>query len=1279
MQYGILGTLEVSEDGRAIGVVGAKQGALLAMLLLHPNGVVSSDRLIDALWEAEPPDTALKALQVHVSQLRKLLGKHHVETRPPGYLLRVDSDALDLERFQRLYDAGEWAEALSLWRGPPLAEFAHRQFAQAEIMRLEELRLACLEQRIERDLASGRHAEVVGELESLVNDRPLRELLRCQLMLALYRAGRQAEALDAYQAARSALVEELGIEPGKLLRELHQAILNQDPALDLTITDRTELEQSSAATRAPLDSDITAREVRKTVTGVFVGVAVSSALGEQVDPEALRRVISRIFGEVEAAVERHGGRVETVVSDAITAVFGLPVAHEDDALRAVRATAEARDALAGFAAELTAGWELRLHVRIGISTGEVVTGGDGGRQPWATGVPLTVSSHLAQHADPGDIMLDDATRRLVRDAVVAEPTNEVWRLAEVIDTFPGLARRLVSPMVGRERERRRLHDAFGQAVGDRSCQLFTVLGLAGVGKSRLVDEFVRELAGQALVARGRCLPYGEGITFWPLLEAVKGAAALADDDSPEESRAKLMLALKGEPDGELVSQQVAELIGLAETAGGTEDGFAAVRALFETLAGTQPLLLVFDDIHWGETTFLDLLEYIADAAHGAPILLICLARPELLDIRPGWGGGKLNATSVLLEPLSDEESGRLIENLVGQAELAEEVGKRIADAAEGNPLFVEEMLSMLIDDGFLVREHGRWTATHDLASVPVPPTIQALLAARLDRLGADERAVIERGAVEGKVFHEGAVARLAPESLRSSVGTHLAALVRKELIRPDRPELVGERAFRFRHLLIRDAAYDSIPKTTRAELHELFGRWLEARTGDRIPGYEEIIGYHLEQTYLYRAEIGPLDNETRPLAREAAARLGSAGHRAFTRGDAAAAVNLISRAVALLPADDPARVGLIPNVRVVQGLSGDLSWADRVLTEAVAAAAAKDDRRLEAHALVQRGFLRLFTQPDVAPRELFEVAEDAISVFQEFSDELGLARAWRLVAQAHYLARKGGPSAEASARALEHVRRSGDRLELREIVEWLCVALMLGPTPAPEAGARCEQLLADAERDPILAPTVLSVLANIHAMQGRMEKADDLLARWRLAVSELGESIWLFAINFGFFTLVDDPIATERELRPGYEALKRIGEQSHFSSVAGLLSRAMCAQGRYEEAERLSRESEEAARANDIHSHILWRTTRAQVFAQRGELGAAELLAREAVAFAAESDFLDSHGDALVSFAEVLRIAGRPQEAATALEQARRLYEQKGNILSAKRARSQLAEIAQAQ
>jgi tetratricopeptide (TPR) repeat protein len=858
-------------------------------------------------------------------------------------------------------------------------------------------------------------------------------------------------------------------------------------------------------------------------------------------------------------------------------------------------------------------------------------------------VPLTVASRLVRQAAPGQVVVDAATLRLAREAIVAEPADDAWLVLALTDPAARPGRRLVSPMIGRTRERRRLQDAFDQAVSDSSCQLFSVLGPAGVGKSRLVHEFLRDLAGLARVARGRCLPYGEGITFWPVLEVLKEAI--------------------GETGG-----THAVITGLAEGSGGAEDDFARVQELFETLARAEPLVLVFDDIHWGEATFLDLVEHIAEWTREAPILLICLARPELLEVRPSWGGGKLNATSVLLEPLTPVECGLLIKGLVGQEEFADEVETRIAEAAEGNPLFVEEMLSMLVDDGVIVRAEGRWAATRDLASVPVPPTIHALLGARLDRLTAAERSVIERASVEGKVFHQGSIAALASERVRPAIATHLATLVRRDLIRPDQTAFATDRAFRFRHLLIRDAAYDSIPKAIRATLHELFARWLEQQAGDRL--YEEIIGYHLEQAYRYRSEVGPVDDATRALAREASERLGSAGHRAFVRGDAAAAVNLISRAVQLLPADDPARIELVPNVRVVQGLGGDLSWADRVLTEAATAAAAADDARLEAHALVQHGFLRLFTQPDITPPDLLRVAEAAISVFEACGDELGLARAWRLAAQAHYLGRQAAASAEAAEHALEHARRTGDALELREIVEWLCVALMLGPTPAREAAARCEALLADVEREPVLEPTVLSVLANLEAMQGHEARAAELMERWHHAVEELGDTVWLSTINFGFVTVADDPVAAERELRRGYEALLKVGEKSHFSAVTGSLARAVCAQGRYEEADQLSRESEQAARANDIHSHIVWRTVRATVLANRGELDAAETLAREAVAFAAGSDFLDSHGDALTDLAAVLVIADRPSEARSALERAVGLYELKGNALSATRTRA---------
>jgi DNA-binding SARP family transcriptional activator/class 3 adenylate cyclase len=1264
MEFRILGPLEVHSNGQALDLGGAKQRALLAVLLLHANQVVSQDRLVDALWEGDPPESAHKALQIYVSGLRKLLGKERLQTRPPGYLVCVEDDELDLGRFRRLRDEGRAADALALWRGPPLADFAYQHFAQAEIVRLEDQRLACVEERIDHELAAGRHAALTGELEALVAENPLRERLRGQLMVALYRAGRQAEALEAYQEARAALVDELGIEPGRELRELQQAILNQDPALELPpeLAPPAKAEEYPAPRAEAPPRRTLQREVRKTVTALFVDVRILSAQNRSVDPEALRRVTGRTVDLVKGAVGQHGGVFETLAGTALTIVFGLPTVHEDDALRAVRAAIEVRDCLASVAAELKADRALELDFRMGIATGEVVAGGET-ETIGAIGEPLTHSARLAQAADFGAIVADDLTCRLLRDAIVTEPSHDGWQVIELAAQSALPSRRLSSPMVGRVRERRRMRDAFDQAVGDRSCQLFTVLGPAGVGKSRLVQEFLGDIVGGALVAHGRCLPYGEGITFWPLLEAVKEALGLDDAESPEAGRAKLIEVFAGADGADDAAQRVSETIGLAEAAPGIDEAFAAVRAFFEAVARPRPLVLVFDDIHWGESMFLDLVEYLADWLRDISILLICLARPELLEVRPGWGGGKLNATSILLEPLSEAESAELIENLAG-APLGDRTKQRIVEASEGNPLFVEEMLALALDD----RETDR--------QLVVPPTIQALLAARLDRLGDDERAVLDVAAVQGKVFYEEAVVALLSPRPSTEVSSALGAAVHKELIRPDRPSL-GGRTYRFRHLLIRDVAYESIPKQARSATHERFGRWLERAAAERLVEYEEIIGYHLEQAHRYRLELGVRIEGDNALGRAAAERLAAAGRRAFVRSDAPAGVNLISRAAALLPPDDPTRVELIPNVRAVQGVSRDMSWAERVLTEAVEASATTGNRALAAQALVQRGFLRLFTGPDATPDELVHTAERAILVFEELGDDLGLARAWRLVAQAKYLARNAGESEEAGERALHHARRAGDRFEERETIQWLSVVLFLGPKRADEAVERCESLLEGIAGEHSLEVHVLGALSYLVAIQGQIERAERLAAQARELMQELGEG-WLFPAFAGLMALwEDDPAAAERELRPGYELLKRVGETSHFSTVVSLLARAAYAQGRYGEAYELTRECEEAARLNDVECQIHWRSTRAKVLGRRGEIDAAEALARAAVAFGEPSDFLSSHGDALIDLAEVLGMSGRRQEAAAHAEKALRLYEQKGNALAADRARSYLESVKQ--
>jgi DNA-binding SARP family transcriptional activator len=1260
MEFCLLGPLEVRENGRAIEIGAAKQRALLAVLLLNANRVVSSDRLIEALWGERPPGTATKALQVYVSQLRKAIGRDRIRTRSPGYELRVEPGELDLHRFEEHVAGGEFDQALARWNGSPLADFAYEPFAQAEIARLEELRMACIEERVEAELAAGRHAALVGELEALVSQHPLRENLRAQLMLALYRSGRQADALDAYQSGRKILADELGLEPGEGLKELQRRILAQDRTLALQPEDAPPAPPAVETSTAPPSRRVPlarAREARKTVTVLSCDLA---AVASDLDPESLSRLTAWGFEHLQPVLEAHGATVERSLGGALSAVFGIPAVHEDDALRAARAAVEMRDRLEGAWDEVHAAWGSALELRVGIGTGEVLVASDGDRL-FATGQPVQSAIRLQQEAAPGELLVDERTHRLLRDAADLERLADHARIVAVRPLAVETDHRLGSPMVGRARERRRLRDAFEQAVADRSCQLFTLIGAPGVGKSRLVREFVEDVSGEAVVARGRCLPYGEGITYWPILEAVRDVAGLDDSTSTSESLATLAALVEGEDDAERVAERVGEVVGLSERLSGAEETFWGVRTFFEAIARRRPLVLVFDDIHWGERTFLDLVDHLADWIRDAPVLLLCVARPELLEEEPHWAGGKLSATSLLLQPLTDGESHELVANLAVDLALDDAKQRRIVDAAGGNPLFVEEMVALVSEQ-------------HDDAAEIVPPTIQALLAARLDLLASDERSALEAAAVEGMVFHEASVAELV-DVPTGDVHELFVKLVRRDLLRPDKPVFAAERAYRFRHLLIRDAAYDSIPKGTRAILHERHAGWLEGRAGDRTLELDEIVGYHYEQAYRYRAELGRIDEATRKLGTAAARRLGAAGRRALVRSDGPAGLNLISRSVALLPPDDPFRVELVPNVRVVQGLS-DLSWADRVLTEAIEAATTSGDRGLAAHASVQRGFLRLFTDEGVSPDELFDVSDRAIPIFESLGDELGLARAWRLVSQAHYLDGRPGLCAEASERAWVHARGTSDAFERREIVEWLVIVLLLGPTPATAAQSRLEELLDETVGAVDIHAQVFAGLATAAAMRGDMKAARVSIEKSKRIMNDLHQWIWIVTFWWGFVHLwAGEPDVAEAETRPAYEALSKIGEKSHFSSVAHSLAAVAYAQGRYDEAETLTRECEEACRPNDIHSQIMWRAIRAKVLAQRGLYDEAERLGREALTLAERGDFLLAHAEAACDLGEVLELAARPAEAALAFGYAADLFDRKGVITAAADARGRMARL----
>jgi class 3 adenylate cyclase/tetratricopeptide (TPR) repeat protein len=1027
-----------------------------------------------------------------------------------------------------------------------------------------------------------------------------------------------------------------------------------------------------------------AREMRKTVTVVFCDLIDSTPLGQQLDAETYRRVLSRYFIEVSRVLERHGGTVEKFIGDAVMAVFGIPTVHEDDALRAVRAASELREAISSLNVELKAEFGIELGVRTGIDTGEVVSGDPTEGQSFATGEAVVVAQRLEASASPGEIRIGAATYRLVRDAVLVEPLEPLdlkgrkgptraWRLLGVLTGAPAFARRLDSPLVGRERELMLLEQAFRRSVDEGACHLFTVLGTAGIGKSRLVNELVAELGDEARVLVGRCVPYGEGITFLPLTELVRGAGGILARDSAEEACAKLARLVGDDPERDLIVERLAAATGLGEGTTSSEETSWAVRKLLESLARDGPLVVVFDDVQWAASSFLDLVDHVVDKTRGAAILLVCLARPDLLDERPSWGGGKLNATSILLEPLRGADVEQLIDHLLGQGDVGNDVRRSLQEAGEGNPLFVEEMLAMLVDQGRLQRDGRHWTSSGGLGTVEAPPTIHALLAARIDRLGADERDLLERAAVIGKSFSREALVGLAPDAALDEL---LEELERKDLVLPDRG---SDEAYGFRHILIRDAAYQGVAKERRAELHESLADWLTEARPDRLREYEEILGYHLEQAHRYRSELAPADTRTDELASRAAGLLASAGRRAFARGDMAAAVGLLTRATLLLRDDEPARLELAPDLATSIAHIGELTRAEGVLERAIEAARALGDERLELHALLALGPIRIRLDPARATEELTTNAQRAIEVFERLGDEAGLAQAWLRLSDVHWLASRWGERGSTLEQALFHARRADDPPLATRLLGSLPVILLEGATPVPEALERCEQILEQVRKDQTIEARTLVVIGELHAMLGDFDKARSLYREGQMLFEDLGHRLWIAVLSQvgGIIeSLAGDLEAAEAELRAGYETLSGMGEKSSFSTVVALLASTVYARGDFAEAIRLADLSEANAAPEDVLSHLILRGTRAMALARSGDHVRAEEVAREAVELAERTDSPVMQADAHSALAETLRLGGNDAEAAAELERAVELYDAKGHIVARDRAVQSLATLA---
>ena len=1256
MEFRILGPVEaLDHEGRSLELPRGRPRALLALLVVQGGEAISADRVIEELWGDKLPANPHNAVQVVASRLRKAIGSDVVLSGASGYGLRLEPGERDSDRFEELLtkgrvelghgDAAGAAEtlrtALGLWRGPALADVRFERFAQAEIARLEELRLACSEARIDADLALGRHVDVVGELEALVGEHPLSERLRGQLMLALYRSGRQAEALAAYRDARRTLVDELGIEPSPELRGLEQSILRHE---------------AGPPTALPDAAPTPARALRRRITCLVSDLAGSAELGELLDPELLRPLLIRAHDTMQMVCEKYGGAVHESVGDGLVAVFGTPIAHEDDALRAVLAAAEMRIRLAELNAELEPVFGVELAARTGLNTGEVLTPGKES-ETLVLGSAGSVAARLEQAAAPGEILLGEATRSIVGDAVLAELTPVIasgepmpiraFRLVEVVPTASAIGPPVETPFFGREPELRLLRNAFDRSVAESGCHLVTVLGEPGIGKSRLVHELRPLLGSEAMFLVGRCPAYGEGITYWPVREMVVQAAGRGTID-------ELVRELD---DGPAVARRVAAALGLEEGVAG-EEALWAFRRLFAAIARARPLVLVFEDVHYGQPALVDLVDHLASWIRDAPVLLLCLARPELLDARPAWAGGQRNAASLTLGPLTAEESRELLVALAGKT--LEEAGlERIAATAGGNPLFLEQLLAHVDERGAKAGDPG------------LPPALQALLAARLDLLGPQERTLLEHGAVEGEVFHLGSVLALSENLSRSDAESVLQELLRRDLLRPEKPTLAGEAAVRFRHELICDAAYDSLPKAARAELHERHAGWLES-LGVAVPEPDARIGFHLERASRLAREVRSDDDEAHDLAVRAGQRLAEAARQAHRRGDLSGEIGFLERAVELLGPGEPAAAELLPALGSALSEAGTFDQAAEVAERAVVLGERLGLPLVRWRAVVEGERLRLYRHPEsVGVEATIAAAEAAVAALRELGDDLGLSRASYLMCDLAWTTGRIEASFEHAERAVEQARRAGIGFEVAASLNYVA-ALVEGRTPVSEAVSRCAALEHEVMGHRAAELSLLGCRAMLAAMAGQAGDANEGMAQSRAGLEELGlheASAWMALMDAQAEMLAGNPAAAARAAQDTQRITRAIGDRWFLSAALVDYAHASLAQDHLDEATAAVEAIDTVPAPSDMEWLIKRHTARGRLAARRGDAEHGVTEARHAVELADLTDLLVYRADAYGVLAHLLLSAGRAREAEEAAERSLELCEAKENVAAASHVR----------
>jgi len=999
-----------------------------------------------------------------------------------------------------------------------------------------------------------------------------------------------------------------------------------------------------------------AREIRKTVTALFCDLVGSTTLGERHDPEVLRPLLRGYFGQMREAVERHGGMVQKFIGDAIVAVFGLPVAHEDDALRAVRAGIEMQERLHA----LNEGSRIPLACRIGITTGEVLVPGDG--TP-IIGDAMNTASRLQSRAEPGGVWIGEPTFRLVRDAVVAETLAPVQAKgkAEPVPAFrvlrvQSVATRAETPLAGRDRYLAMLGEALRDAIEAHAPVLVTILAPPGVGKSRLAAEFRQASGERATILVGQTPSYGDGVTFAPLVELLSEAAGRPGGEA-EEVAERLRERLVGQPDAAAVGDRLAQVLGVGEAL--ASEASWAVRRLLEVVTVERPLVVVLEDLHWAEGPMLDLADAVVERIHG-PVLFLCLARPEFLEQRPTWSAGKPRAITTTLPPLSAEDARRMAEHLLGSA--PKPVVDGVCDTAEGNPLYLEQLTATLEDQGLLA--DGRWLGSED-ATVEIPTTLQALLAARLDRLEPTPRLVLERASVEGRRFRIAALRALAPDVTPEGFAAAIEVLDRRGLIQPE-DEAAG--SWRFAHALVMEAAYRGLSKELRADLHERLADWMTDEDAERTD-VDESVARHLERALHLREELGAHDGRSAALAERAGGLFGSAGSRAFTAMDYISARDFLSRAAALLPGASPRRMEILPNLGAALADSGRAEESDALLGEAVQLAGAAGLKRDAVRASIQILSNRVYrSQTD---EEIASASKEALRAFETFeaaSDEVGMAEAAIVVDNLAYARAHCEVAQRWATTAMFHALAAGRPREATQGAGDLIGLAIVGPVPFTSFATDAQELFAAAESIADICGHVLMAAAALAAGDEDTFEAHE--TRRRDVINRHGFA-WLGATHGMELAFVELSVgraeSAERRLREALQFFTQIGNVWYMSITEGFLCEAIYAQDRPREFLRRADAFGASTLMTDRHNLIRRQVVQAWSHLIRGSAVEAEASARRALKLLETTDLVPDRVNALLALADALDARGMGEEAAAAHNDAISVLRAKANLAAADR------------